>query len=245
MKSIKTFYIVTFMIFNLVDYSNISFGQQHSIGFTGGYNVSRFYNYSKKPDYDTKYQLKGGFSFASFYEMQLDSVVRAKIELQYGFHRTSMEVNNNAGHSSFYFNVDYSFHLLNLNILYLFRFVNKQAIKANVVFGPTFYYTVNTHAKGNGWKYGLVSQVDTLGNNVGFISPKDWEKDERNSKDLTSLNVGVCLGIELLFPVGKQVDLLVQNKYNSSITGFSKTNVSWTPLFTGSLLVGICYHLKK
>lgn len=224
----------------------LSYGQQHSIGLTGGYNAGTFFNFSKKPDYDANYQLKSGFSVASFYETQMDSIINIRVELQYRLQNAGMEIYRNAGHASFYKNLDYSLHLLNLNLIYLFRIVDRKPFKANILFGPTFSYTINTLARGNGWDYRLVTQIDTSGNPVSFITTQDWEKDERNSKDLSRFTVGVDLGLEFIIPVRNQLDFLIQNRYTILITGVSKMKGTRpTSLFTGGLQVGLRYNLKK
>lgn len=224
----------------------VSYAQQHSIGFTGGYNAGTFFNFSKKLDYDANYQLKSGFSAASFYETKMDSIINIRVELQYRLQNAGMEIYRNAGHASFYKNLHYSLHLLNLNLLYLFRIVDRKSFKANILFGPTFSYTINTLAKGNGWDYRLVTQIDTLGNSVSFITTQDWEKNERNSKDLSRFNVGVDLGFDFLIPVHDQLDFLIQNRYTIFLTNVSKMkNIQHTSLFTGSLQVGLRYNLKK
>lgn len=193
--------------------------------------------FSKKPDYDANYQLKSGVSITSFYETQMDSIINMRVELQYRFQNAGMEIYHNAGHASFY---------KNLNLVYLFRIVDRKSFKANILFGPTFSYTINTLARGNGWDYQSVTQIDTSGNPVSFITTQDWKKDERNSRDLSRFNVGVDLGVEFIIPVRNQLDFLIQNRYNFLITNASKMkNIRHTSLFTGGLQVGIRYNLKK
>jgi hypothetical protein len=242
----NTYVIVIIVLFHLINYSSISYAQQHSIGLTGGYNAGTFFNFSKKPGYDANYQLKSGFSVASFYETKMDSISYLRVELQYRFQNAGMEIYRNAGHASFYKNLDYSLHLLNLNLLYLFRIVDRKPFKANILFGPTFSYMINTFARGNGWDYRLVTQIDTSGNPVSFITTQNWEKDERNSKDLSRFTVGVDLGLEFIIPVRNQLDFLIQNRYTILITGVSKMKGTRpTSLFTGNLQVGLRYNLKK
>lgn len=247
MKPINKIYIIVIVACSqLAGYSSASYAQQHSIGLTGGYNAGTFFNFSKKPDYDANYQLKSGFLVASFYETQMDSIINMRVELQYRLQNAGMEIYHNAGHASFYKNLDYSLHLLNLNLVYLFRIVDRKPFKANILFGPTFSYTINTLARGNGWDYRLVTQIDTSGNPVSFITTQDWKKDERNSRDLSRFNVGVDLGVEFIIPVRNQLDFLIQNRYNFLITNASKMkNTRQTSFFTGGLQVGIRYNLKK
>lgn len=245
MFCIKNHIISALMISQLTIYCAISSAQQHSVGFSGGYNTGKFFNFSKNDDYDTKYHLKSGFSVASFYEAKMDSISNFRVELQYRFQNADMAIDYNAGHASFYKNLNYSFHLLNLNLLYAFEIVNRKSFKINIVLGPTLSFVTNIRARGNGWDYQQVTQVDTLGNPVSSITTQDWEKNERNSKDLSMFNIGVDLGLDFIIPVRDQLDFLIQNKYNIIINNILKLdNIKPTSLFTGSLQLGIRYKLK-
>lgn len=175
----------------------------------------------------------------------MDSISNFRVELQYRFQNADMEIDYNAGHASFYKNLNYSFHLLNLNLLYAFEIINKKSFKINIVLGPTLSFVTNIRARGNGWDYQQVTQVDTLGNPVSFLTTQDWEKNERNSKDLSMFNIGVDLGLDFIIPVHDQLDFLIQNKYNIIINNILKLdNIQPTSLFTGSFQLGIRYNLK-
>jgi len=219
---------------------------QHYIGFTGGYSMGTFTNFVKKQGYDANYHLKSGVSFTSFYETKIDTLYNLKIELQYRWQNADLKINNNAGHSSFYKKVDYSFHLLNLNLICSFRLVEKKSFKLYFLLGPTFALNVNTTAKGNGWEYYSKTQIDTNGNPVPILTTREWEKNECNSKDLSKFNVGIDLGLDFIIPLNRSLDFLIQNRYNIFITNFTKQkNLRYTSLFLGNLNIGVRYKFHK
>ena len=157
-----------------------------------------------------------------------------------------MEINNNAGHASFYKKVDYSFRLLNLNLICSFRLVDKKSFKLYFLLGPTFTYTINTIAKGNGWEYYSQTQIDTSGNPIQILTTKQWEKNEHKSKDLSKFNVGIDLGLEFIIPINDRMDFLIQNRYNVFITDITKQkDLRYTSLFSGYLNIGFRYNFRK
>lgn len=223
-----------------------SYGQSHSVGLFGSYNAATLFNFAKKDNYDVNYQLKSGFSIASFYETKLDEISNVRVELQYRLQNVGMEIYQHAGHGSYYKKLDYSLNLLNLNLIYLFRIVDSKRLKINISFGPTFSYNLSTRSKGNGWDYRLISQSDTLGNPVSFMTTENWVKDERNSKDFSKFNVGVDLGLVFVIPIRDQLDFLIQNRYNVLISNIFKMNyVHPTSMFTAGFQIGFRYNLMK
>lgn len=124
---------------------------QQFIGISGGYSKGKFLDFTKKQNYEAKYQLKNGVAISSFYETKVDSVSNFRIELQYKLQSANMEIKNNAGNASFYKKLNYSFQLLNLNLLYSFRLIKMKSLKMYFLLGPTFSYNIHTIAKGNGW----------------------------------------------------------------------------------------------
>jgi hypothetical protein len=240
--SIRNFIIITFIIIFIHPVSNA----QHYFGFTGGYSIGTFTNFVKKQGYDANYHLKSGVSVTSFYETKLDAICNLKVELQYRWQNTDFKINNNAGHSSFYKKMDYSFHLLNLNLICLFQLVETKSFKLCFLLGPTFALNVNTTAKGNGWEYYSQMQIDTNGNPIQILTTREWEKDERNSKDLSKFNVGIDLGLDFIIPLNSRMDFLIQNRYNIFITNFTKQkNLRYTSLFLGNLNIGVRYKFHK
>ena len=219
---------------------------QHYSGLVGGYSIGTFTNFVKKQGYDANYHLKNGVSLSSFYEIKIDSIYKLKIELQYRWQNADLEIKNNAGHASFYKKVDYSFHLLNLNLICSFRLVEKKSFKLYFLLGPTFAINANTTAKGNGWEYYTQTQIDTNGNPIQIMTTREWEKHERNSKDLSTFNVGVDLGLEFIIPINNSLDFLIHNRYNIFITNFTKQKeLRYTLLFLGNLNIGIRYNFRQ
>jgi hypothetical protein len=219
---------------------------QHYIGFTGGYSIGTFTNFTKKQEYNANYHVKSGVSISSFYETKIDSLCNLKIELQYKWQNADMDIDYSAGHSSFAKKTDYSFHLFNLNLICSFRLVEKKSFKLRFLLGPTFSYNINTTAKGNGWEYYVQSQIDTNGNPVQILTTRKWEKNERNSKDLSPFNVGFDCGLDFIFPINDQMDFIIQNRYNIFLTNIAKQkNLRYTSLFSGYLNIGFRYKFHR
>lgn len=240
-KNIHIIIIVIFAIFN----STVS-NAQAFIGISGGYSKGSFTNFTKKDDYDANYHFKNGVAFSSFYETKMDSSSNFRIELQYKLQNADMEIKNNAGHASFYKYIDYSFQLLNLNLIYSFMLIDKKSFKINLLFGPTFSYNIKTIAKGNGWAWYNQTQIDTNGNPIQNLTMKNWEKDETNSKDLSKFNMGLDMGIDFAIPMTSKLDLLLQNRYNIFLTNITTLkDLRHTSLLTRYFNLGLRYKLKE
>ena len=240
--SVKNIYILVILMVFDFSVSNA----QHFIGISGGYNLGTFTNFTKKQDYKAIYHFKSGLAFSSFYETKMDSVCNIRIELQYKYQNVDMEIENNAGNSSFYKNIDYSLHLLNLNLICSFRLVEKKSFKMNLLFGPTLAYNMNTTAKGNGWEYYHTTQIDTNGNPIQFLTTQNWEKNERNSKDISKFNFGIDVGFDFVIPINNRMDFLIQNRYTIFLTNIMKQkSFRYTSLFTGNLNIGFRYKFHS
>lgn len=218
---------------------------QQFIGISGGYSKETFFDFANKQDYDSRYHLKNGATFSSFYETKMDSTPNLRIELQYKFLNADMEIKNDAGHSSFYQKLNYSFQQVNLNLIYLFRIHESNSLKIFLPMGPTMAYTVNTKAKGNGWDFIYQTQIDTNGNPVQIITTRNWEKDESNSKDLSKFNFGFDMGLDFMIPINNKLDFILQNKYTFFFTNIKPKTLKYTSLLTGSLNLGLRYDLHK
>ena len=219
---------------------------QHFVGFTGGYSVGKFANFSKEQGYNANYHFKSGIAFSSFYETKMDSGCNIRIELQYKWQHADMEIEYNAGRSSFSHNSDYSFHLLSLNPICLFRLVEKKKFKLDFLFGLNFAYNINTTAKGNGGGYHLETQIDTNGNSIPTFTIRHWEKNEHNSKDLSKFNFGVDIGVEFIIPINNKMDFLFQNRYHAFLTSIiAEKKIRYTSLFTGYLNIGFRYNFYQ
>ncbi|MBN2730100.1 MAG: outer membrane beta-barrel protein [Bacteroidales bacterium] len=241
---VKNIHIIIFAIIAIFN-SSVSNAQQF-IGVSGGYGKGTFTDFAKKQDYDANYHLKNEVAFSSFYETKMDSTNNLRIELQYKLQRADMEIKYNAGHSSFYKNLDYSFHLLNLNLIYSIHIIKKKSFELNFLLGPTFSYNINTVAKGNGWEFYYQTQVDTSGNPVQILTTRNWEKDERNSKDLSKFNIGFDAGLDFLIPLNDRLYFLLQNRYNIFLTNITiLKDLRHTSLLTGYINIGLMYKLKN
>jgi len=215
---------------------------QHFIGISGGYSLGTFTNFVKKQNYDAKYHFKKGVALSFFYETKLDSMCNLVLETQYKWQNADMRIDYNFGHSSFYKNVNYSFHLLTLNLICSFQLVEKKAFKLYFLLGPTFAFNVNTTAKG--WEYYPQSpQKDT--NSFKTLPSREYIKNERNSKDLSVFNAGIDLGLNFIIPINKKMDFLIQNRYNFFFTNITKQkNHRYTSLFSGCINIGFRYRFQ-
>ncbi|MEG1555331.1 MAG: hypothetical protein RR356_01225, partial [Bacteroidales bacterium] len=206
-------------------------------------SIGTFTNFVNEQDYKTIYHFKNGVTFTPFYETKIDSICNLKIEMQYRWQNADMNIDYDFGHSSFYKNIDYSFHLLNLNLICSFRLVEKKSFKLRFLFGAILGYNINTLAKGSGWEYHSQTQIDTNGNPIQILTTRQWEKDERHSKDLSIFNVGVDLGLDMIIPINNRMDFLIQNRYNIFITSITRQkNLRYTSLFSGYLNIGFRYN---
>ncbi len=220
---------------------------QNYLGVHAGYNAATLLDYIRKDDYKSNYTIKSGLGISVFYEgVHEEDVSNYRVELQYQYQEVDAEVRSSGGHGSYYRDMTYSFHRLNLNLAYSFPIIKRRLFSMAIVVGPSISYNFSTHAKGNGWDYGLLpAQVDTSGNVMpSYPIPISWVKDERNTNDLSRFSAGVDLGLEFLFPVSDKVDLLVQNRYYLSGTSFLSTKkYAYTSLFTSQLNLGLRYRL--
>ena len=217
---------------------------QHYIGFNAGYSTATFLDYKNDTNYDATYRFKNGLALSSFYETKIDSNVNFRIELQYNYQQSDLEVRNNAGKASFYKNLDFSSHLLNLHLVPSFRVFNKKNVQMNFSLGLVFSYNINTHAKGNGWDYIYKTGIDSSGNEFSFVSTQDWEKDERNSNELSRVNLGAVFGLSFRIPIHEKMDFLIQNNYRLFLTRAISMPYH-TSMLIGDLSVGLRYRLGK
>ena len=219
---------------------------QRAIGFTGGYSLGTFFNFSKDQYYDATYHFKSGAAFSFFYEDKISPITNLKIGLQYNLQYADLKIDMDQGHGSFYKDMDYSFHLLNLNFSTSFKLAEKESFKLRFLLGFNFAYNINTLAKGNGWDYHSITQTDTNGKPVSILTTKNWEKDEKNSKDLSTFNIGIDAGLEFIIPINNRFDFLVQNRYTIFLTNFTTLRkLRHTSLFIGNVNVGFRYKFKK
>ena len=231
----KTVIHIIFLNFIITSFSHA----QNYIGVHAGYSAATLLDYSLNDDYSANYTIKSGVGLSVFYEgVYEENVSNYRVELQYQYQEAGMEVDNDIGGDSFYKDMDFSFHQLNLNLSYLFPLIKKSKIGMSLLVGATISVNMNTRSKGNGVDYVIVP--------IGPSFQKYWEKDERNSKDLTKLNCGVNLGLEFLFPMNDRLDFLVQNKYYlSAMSAVKMSRVVYTPILTGQLNLGLRYRLGE
>lgn len=219
---------------------------QSYFGLIGGFTEAKLFNFTNDEEYNAKYHLRNGASFSTFYEMKVDSVTNLRIEFQYKFQKTDFEIKNNAGHASFYKNLDYSFQQANLNLVFTFRLLEKRFLKINFLLGPTVSCTINTKSKGDGWDFVYEIHMDTSGNPIQIPTIHNWLKNESKSKDISLFNFGFDCGFDFMIPINHKFDLIIQNKYNVSLTHlFTIDNLKYTSLFTGYINIGLRYTFNN
>lgn len=217
---------------------------QHYIGFNAGYSTASFVDFTNDNNYESKYRFKSGVAISSFYEAKIDSNVNFRIELQYNYQQSDLEVRNNVGKGSFYKNLDFSSHLMNLHFAPSFRLINKKSLRMSFSPGLVVSYNMYTHSKGNGWDYVHKTFIDSSGNEMSFVTTQDWEKNERNSNDLARFNVGVVFGLNFLVPVNQKIDFLIQNNYRLLLTRAIQMPYH-TSMLIGDLSIGLRYRLDR
>lgn len=235
------FTYITFIFFTCISINNHIYAQ-HFIGITGGYSCGRFLDYTNDPHYDAKYYFNSGIVVSSFYETKIDSSTNFKIDLQYHFQRADLEVKS----KSFYKNLDLAFHQLNLHLVPSFRLFDKKSLKINLSLGMVLSYNLHTHSKGNGWEHTHVTQIDTNGNSIQVPMTQYWEKDERNSNDMSRFNVGGIVGLDFKIPINQKLHFLIQNNYRLFFTRTAvPSQLRYTSLFFGDISIGLRYQLGK
>lgn len=156
--------------------------------------------------------------------------------MQYVNQNADLEVKSQYGHSSFYKDLAFNFQKLDINFNLVFHVVDKEKVRFNLFVGPNFSYMLQSRVKGKEWTHYT----------AGSDSKIHIERDDRNSKDIPKFYLGVNLGFDVAFPVSEQLDILVQNSYNMSISNaLGLSGLNKTSLFSGALRIGILYHLNK
>lgn len=215
---------------------------QHFFGLTGGYNVGRLIDFARVPNYVSNNNFKSGVHVSSFYETKIDAIARFKLGINYHYQHADLSVQT----KSFSNHSDYSLHLLDLHLTPYFQLLNKKSFKFNFSLGVILSYNFLTRSKGKGWDIIHQAQTDTSGNLHPIKITEYWEKDVRNSNDLSRFNLGGLIGYDIRIPFNQQIDFIFQNNYQLYYTKLIKeSKYAYTSLFSAKVSVGIVYTFDK
>lgn len=217
---------------------------QNKIGAFGGGTINRLFDYANDDSYETNFDFGFGFSISAFHEMEIDTVTNFRTELQYRYQELSLEVHSSSSNNSFYDNIYLSSQQINLNLEYILKLNSVQSKnKWNLIFGPSINYNLKTKSIGNGWYDGPINTTDTSGNPIVGWGLIYWNKSDNNSKHISSFNVGGNLGLEFSFKIKKNMEFIIQNKYNFIFTNVLRLDLKYTSIFSTCLNIGIKFGL--
>ncbi|MDL2262802.1 hypothetical protein LJC11_04800 [Bacteroidales bacterium OttesenSCG-928-I21] len=153
-----------------------------------------------------------------------------------------------AGHSSFYHNVHYKLNVLSVYLIYeLILFSkNRFELRLNVSPFPYVGYLLKSHAKGDGWRYGSVVGTDENGNEIVYLAPKSWSKDEHNTTDIKKFSIGGRLGINAAFAINENLFISLSNNYCFVFSDvLNIQNSQYTGIRSFDLKIGLIYRFEK
>ena len=186
---------------------------QQAIGIAFGYGTSRLFDFSKEEEYISKYNFHQSANAIVHYEMKLDSNTNFRFETSYLYTEMDLEVKNNLSKASFYRDLRFFSHFINLTLLYSFNLKPAKERRLNFLIGPVFSINMQTSAEGSGWDYVLLQQIDTNGNNVSILTKQNWETQNKRSREFSHINFGLDAGFELPIKINNSVTAFVQNRY--------------------------------
>lgn len=232
--------IILSIIFSII--VGFSYAQWH-IGIQGGLGKSSFFDLENDPDYNAEFSFQNCSGISLFHESKNDSTSNLKVEIEYTFINAKMIVSHDAGYSSFYSDIAYSMQQIRLNCIYTFSLMKLKKMNLSYSIGPTIAYSFNSVASGSGWHYIYGTQTDSLGNIFPVITLEHWVVNGIKSDDISPFNLGLCFGLNLIIPVNKKVDFIVNNKYNVFFTNIINTEkTKYTSLFSGQLNMGVRFN---
>jgi hypothetical protein len=218
---------------------------QNSIGGTISYGKGRFIDYTKDDSYKVKYPLSNVFSASAFYQTTIDSLYSLRFELQYGYEEAIMDVTYLSGHGSYQKKLDYTYQKVQLNLIYPLRIITRNSFDLVFNVGPSISYNLVSSAKKTEYGYMSVTWLDSAGNLVPGIAYGQITRAANEPSGLSAFIVGLNAGLELDLKVTNRLDLLIENRYTSTVS--KVTTFSELPnqsFLTGSISVGIRYRLK-
>lgn len=237
--------IINILILFFLVISNTAISQSE-LGIKGGINNSSFFNYFSKPDYNSNYKSFNNYSFSIFYKRQFKETEFYGFELENKGVKSKFEMNYHAGHASFYHNVIYNLNLINLYFIYEKSIFSYDKLDFRINISPYIGYMIKSHARGTGWKYVSVSDIDTNGNNISYLTTNNWSKNENNTKDLNKFIMGARLGLALILPLSERFSVSFNNSYCIVLNNVLRINdARYTGLGSVELEIGVHYHFAN
>lgn len=123
---------------------------QNAVGFTGGINFAKFFDYKNDEDYESDYPINAGSSYSAFYETIVDLIYTVKFELQYAIQNADLTVFPFTGLQTMYKDLHYTFRQIHLHLMYSFPLADWSSFKIDYLFGLNLAYTGKTKAEGEG-----------------------------------------------------------------------------------------------
>lgn len=235
--------IINLVIF-LFGINNIALSQSE-FGINGGISNSSFYNFFSKTDYESDYKSFYNYTFSIFYKKQIKETQFYGFELENKAFKSNLELNYFAGHASFYHNVMYDLNIINFYFIFEKSIFSNRRLDFRINISPYIGYMIKSYAKGTGWNYEYVSDIDTNGNNVSYLIVKNWSKDENNTNDLNKFNIGTRLCLNLILPLNEKLSFSVNNAYCFGLNNILKIeNARYTCLRSIEFKMGLHYFLN-
>ncbi|MBU3658470.1 MAG: hypothetical protein FGM14_01245 [Flavobacteriales bacterium] len=195
--------------------SNLPFDciSQPFISVSSGINSGKLFNLKSEYPSELKYRIKGGFSFS----LALDSINRDKnlrLTLTYGQQNLGIYEESydkwGAGGPS---NYTIHFQYFQLDLAYKFQLVSNPRYSLNVFTGPSFSLSNKALLNGYGRRTTNTPILDSSGVWHPVYSTVDWVKENEKMTDFVKYNFGINLGLNFNYPISKNIDLILENKY--------------------------------
>lgn len=188
---------------------------QSSIGATSIIGRSRFLCIFKSDEFDVKYKAGNAFGFSGFYETKTDSFGVLKFEITYLHQELSFDCERSVTHTDLRKNHRvYNNQLFKANTLFSINIANKPAFNLRYLVGPFIKYNFKTSATGNGSSYDLIPYTDSSSVLQFYQEFHSWEINDRKSKEISPLSIGIETGVEFIKPLSMKWNLVSQIRYS-------------------------------
>lgn len=219
---------------------------QSELGINCGISNSSFYSFFSETDYKTDYKSFHNYTYSILYKEQIKETEFYGFEIENKTFKSKLELNYTAGHASFYHNVIYDLNMINFYLVYEKSIFSNPKLDFRINISPYAGYIIKSHAKGTGWNYEYVSEVDTNYNNISYLTVKNWVKDENNTVDLNKFSIGTRLGLNLILPLNERLSCSISNTYCFGLNNILKIeDANYTGLRSIEINIGFYYHFDS
>lgn len=233
---------INILVIFLLGIYNIAFCQSE-FGISGGISNSSFYNFFSNTDYESDYKSFNNYTFSIFYKEQIKETQFYGFELENKAFKSNLELNYIAGHASFYHNVMYDLNMINFYFVYEKSIFSNINLDFRINISPYAGYMIKSYAKGTGWNYEYVSDIDTNGHNISYLAVKNWVKDENNTNDLNKFSIGTRLVLNLIIPLNERLSFSISNTYCFGLNNILKIeDARYTCLRNIEIKMGLQYY---